>query len=99
MEESLPAMTRYIIAADALALMRYLPLDKFMAFLVAYFREHSDKQLSMCTVRKASVWTIEKLIKVIPLSLLPTTLCEDALTANASNVKYLFSGSSLSILH
>ena len=94
-EDDYEAMRQWVISLRAEATSVQ---DKFMAFLVAYFREHSDKQLSMCTVRKASVWTIEKLIKVIPLSLLPTTLCEDALTANASNAKHLFSGSSLSVL-
>jgi hypothetical protein len=38
-----------------------------MAFINAFYQQHKGKGLPKCTMHKAPVWALEKLLNIVPL--------------------------------
>jgi hypothetical protein len=73
--------------------------EKLLAFLDAYFKQRTGKGLSKCTMHKAPVWALEKLLKEVPLNQFPSSMCEDSHTPTSIHSKNLYTGNSLTALH
>jgi len=73
--------------------------EKLMAFLNAHYEQHTGKRLPKCTMQKAPVWSLEKLLKEVPINRFPSSMCNDPLTASSIYSKNLYTGASLSVLH
>jgi hypothetical protein len=73
--------------------------EKLLAFLDAYFKQRTGKGLSRCTMQKAPVWALEKLLKEVPLNQFPSSMCKDSHTPTSIHSKNLYTGNSLTALH
>ena len=89
------AKRRWAISLQSEAL---LVQEKLMAFINAFYQQHKGKGLPKCTLQKAPVWSLEKLLKEVPVNLFPSGMCQDDLTPSSIHTKNLYTGTSLSVL-
>lgn len=89
------AKRRWAISLQSEAL---LVQEKLMAFINAFYQQHKGKGLPKCTMQKAPVWSLEKLLKEVPVNLFPSGMCQDDLTPSSIHTKNLYTGTSLSVL-